>query len=84
MVLVLIKGREITQTVQLKGGMIFNKEGAAQINQDYVQYTRKVDTTALHNIAQQLHAYMDHSFGGLNVQRRPRGPVICGTEIVVT
>ena len=41
-------------SVKFKGGLIYNKEGTAQINQDYIQYTRKADINALHEIAQRL------------------------------
>jgi hypothetical protein len=46
--------REVSETVSLKGGLIFRKEGSAQINQDFVQYTRTLDTKALQDIAQRL------------------------------
>ena len=41
-------------SVKFKGGLIFNKEGSAQINQDHIQYTRQVDTSALFDVAQRL------------------------------
>jgi len=44
----------ITEEVKLKGGVIFSHEGSAQINQDFVQYTRDLDTDALKDVAQQL------------------------------
>ena len=47
-------GQVFSYDVKLKGGLIYNQEGTAQVNQDYIQYTRVVDTTALFNIAQRL------------------------------
>ena len=37
----------------MKGGLVFKPEGLAQINQDYTQYIRSIDTSALQTFAQQ-------------------------------
>ena len=50
LVLTLSQGKEVTE----RGGLIFEYEGNAQINQDFVQYSRLVDTTALFKVAQTL------------------------------
>ena len=42
--------KEVTE----RGGLIFKYEGNAQINQDFIQYSRLLDTTSLFNIAQRL------------------------------
>ena len=34
-------------SVQLKGGLIFKEEGLAQINQDFIQFVRRLDNSAL-------------------------------------
>jgi hypothetical protein len=50
LVLTLSQSKEVTE----RGGLIFEYEGNAQINQDFVQYSRLVDTTALFKVAQTL------------------------------
>jgi hypothetical protein len=50
LVLTLSQCKEVTE----RGGLIFKYEGNAQINQDFVQYSRLVDTTALFKVAQTL------------------------------
>ena len=48
----LVSSQNIKEDIQLKGGLVFKPEGLAQINQDYTQYIRSVDTTALKVFAQ--------------------------------
>ncbi len=50
LVLTLSQSKELTE----RGGLIFEYEGSAQINQDFVQYSRLLDTTALFKVAQTL------------------------------
>jgi hypothetical protein len=47
-------GQGASDTVKLKGGMIYKHEGTAQINQDILQYKRYMDTNALFSVAQKL------------------------------
>ena len=53
---VLASSQNIKEDIQLKGGLVFKPEGLAQINQDYTQYIRSVDTTALKVFAQQAYS----------------------------
>jgi len=54
LIIFVLIGQVLSQEVKLKGGLIYNQEGTAQVNQDSIQYTRLVDTTGLFNIAQKL------------------------------
>ena len=45
--------QNLKEDIQLKGGLVFKPEGLAQINQDYTQYIRSIDTSALQTFAQQ-------------------------------
>ena len=45
--------QNIKEDIQLKGGLVFKPEGLAQINQDYMQFIRSIDRTALQTFAQQ-------------------------------
>ena len=45
--------QNIKEGILLKGGLVFKPEGLAQINQDYIQFIRSVDTSALQTFAQQ-------------------------------
>ena len=42
----------VSPDVQLKGGLIFKHEGIAQINQDFTQYFRSINSTSLKQLAQ--------------------------------
>ncbi len=46
----LVKSKEVME----RGGLIYKYEGNAQINQDYIQYSRLLDTSSLFNVAQRL------------------------------
>ena len=45
-----VKSKEVME----RGGLIYKYEGNAQINQDYIQYSRLLDTSSLFNVAQRL------------------------------
>ena len=51
-----VKSQNIKEDIQLKGGLVFKPEGLAQINQDYMQFIRSIDTTALQTFAQQAYS----------------------------
>ena len=47
-------GTTHSDTVKLKGGLIYKNEGQAQINQDFLIFKRSVDSSALKSVAQRL------------------------------
>jgi len=47
-------GTSHSDTVKLKGGLIYKHEGQAQINQDFLIFKRSVDSSALKSVAQRL------------------------------
>ena len=47
-----VLSQNLKEDIQLKGGLVFKPEGLAQINQDYTQYIRSIDTSALQTFAQ--------------------------------